>query len=1128
VIDTIANDPTLAGLIRRLKSRGGIAGASGLWGSSAPMVAASVHEALQRPLLYITAHLDEADDMLEDIEFFLQKRCSILPAWETLPGEGGASSEVEAERLRLCGQLLQAPNRAVEANEETNLIVAPIQALMQPVPTAAALRANTLHLKVGGTGDPASTGEWLTVRGYSRLERIETPGDYARRGDILDIFIPGENDPVRIVFLDDRVESIRRFDVSSQRSLVTLESTSVTAVAQPTKANPADVTDFLTYLPQETLVVLDEAGEIQEMGGVFWDRLDRPDRLHDIEKILRRVGRFDQLHVNRLGAAAMGEDDSFHFDVGSVARFDGKSAQAVDELCAALDDHHVQVVCENESQRQRLAELLTERMGEVPASLEITQGMVHRGFEWTACRTIVVGHHELFGRLLQRRRVRRVHATRAVESWLDLEPGDYVVHSLHGIARFREIKTMAKEGSRKREEFLTLVFAGQAVLHVPVSQIDLVQKYIGAGDLRPALSKLGGTRWSKTKEKVGEAVAELAESLIRIQAMRQATEGTAYPADTTWQHEFEGSFRYQETEDQIIVGDEIKGDLRQSRPMDRLLCGDVGFGKTELAARAAFKVVEYGRQVAILVPTTVLAEQHYRTFTERFAEYPFLIGCLSRFRTAKEQRQLIERAKRGQVDIIIGTHRLLSKDVGFANLGLIIIDEEQRFGVEHKEKLKTMRELVEVLTMTATPIPRTLHMAMIGIRDISSLATPPADRRAIATQVRAFDEGLIRSAILRELNREGQVFFLHNRVQSIQTMADTIQRIVPEARVVVGHGQMKEGALSKVMTTFVRHEADVLVATTIIESGIDIPNANTIFINDADRFGLADLHQLRGRVGRSHHRGYCYLLLPTKRPITPKATKRLKAVEEFSELGAGFRIAMRDLEIRGAGNVLGPEQSGHIASVGYEMYCQLLERTVRNLRGEPDLTPTPVHLELDVTAQIPKHYISAARSRIDIYRRLVSCHVIEDVKQLEGDLNDMFGQPPDAVERLMELAELRILARRWRIQSIILQRPDVVFRLSSPRSATEALADGPGSVQMPDPHTAHLRLPANYLEPGTLLPVIRRLLSRAQPPESGAKDDATDASPTGVVVRSDSAREPGRIGQKVPASVGHERSTRRN
>ncbi|MCH7703093.1 MAG: hypothetical protein IID37_15545, partial [Planctomycetes bacterium] len=425
-------------------------------------------------------------------------------------------------------------------------------------------------------------------------------------------------------------------------------------------------------------------------------------------------------------------------------------------------------------------------------------------------------------------------------------------------------------------------------------------------------------------------------------------------------------------------------------------------------------------------------------------------------------------------------------------------------------------------------IPRTLHMAMIGIRDISSLATPPADRRAIATQVRAFDEGLIRSAILRELNREGQVFFLHNRVQSIQAMADTIGRIVPEARIAVGHGQMKEGELSRVMTTFVRHQADVLVATTIIESGIDIPNANTIFINDADRFGLADLHQLRGRVGRSHHRGYCYLLLPTKRPITAKAAKRLKAVEEFSELGAGFRIAMRDLEIRGAGNVLGPEQSGHIASVGYEMYCQLLERAVRQLRGQPDPTPTPVHLELDVTAQIPKHYIPAARSRIDIYRRLVSCCTIEDVKQLENDLNDMFGKPPDAVERLIELAELRILARRWKIQSIILQRPDVVFRLSSPRSATEALADGPGSVQMPDPHTAHLRLPSNYLEPGTLLPVIRRLLSRTQPPGSDAKDETAVASPTGGVLRPGSMQEPGRIGHEPAAPVGHQRSVRRN
>jgi len=459
------------------------------------------------------------------------------------------------------------------------------------------------------------------------------------------------------------------------------------------------------------------------------------------------------------------------------------------------------------------------------------------------------------------------------------------------------------------------------------------------------------------------------------------------------------------------------------------------------------------------------------------ADYPFSVGCLSRFRSPSEQRTILEMAKKGQIDIVIGTHRLFSKDVAFANLGLLIIDEEQRFGVEHKEKLKAMRETVDVLTLSATPIPRTLHMSLVGLRDISSLQTPPVDRRSIATQVRMFDEQLIRSAILREMNRDGQVYFVHNFVRSIQSMADTVQRIVPEARVVFGHGQMKDGELEKVMQKFVRREADVLVATTIIESGIDIPTANTIFINRADRFGLADLHQLRGRGGRSHHRADCYLLLPPERRLTAKAAKRVKTIEEFSELGAGFRIAMRDLEIRGAGNLLGREQSGHIAAVGYELYCQLLEQTVRRLRNEPDPTPPKVHLDLDVVAHIPPHYIAADRARIEVYRRIVACRSLEDLARLQRDMEDAFGPLPQQVARLLDLAELRVLARRFGISSISRQPPDIVFTIESVATAEPAFVNAPGTVRMPDDKTIHLRLPPAYLEAGTLPAILRKMLS---------------------------------------------------
>jgi transcription-repair coupling factor (superfamily II helicase) len=787
---------------------------------------------------------------------------------------------------------------------------------------------------------------------------------------------------------------------------------------------------------------------------------------------------FERLHISRFGSQAVGTEECFEFQVNSLTRFEGKTAQAIGELCDAAQDHRIYVFCDNEAERRRLVEILTEQAGQAPPSIEMPIGLLHRGFEWAPARTICVGHHEIFHRYHERRRIRRVHAARPIESWLDLEPGDLVVHVVHGIARFIGVKTLDRAGTQEADEFLTLEFDDHATLHVPVSQIDLVQKYVGAASVRPKLSKLGGTRWRKTTERVADSVSQLAASLLEVQAARETTEGTSYPADTAWQSEFEGSFLYEETEDQLTVADELKTDLQRSRPMDRLLCGDVGYGKTELAIRAAFKVVEYGKQVAVLVPTTVLAEQHYQTFRERLADYPFLIGCLSRFRTTAEQQRLVEDARKGRVDILIGTHRLLSKDVGFADLGLIIIDEEQRFGVEHKDRLKQLRHTVDALTMTATPIPRTLHMAMLGIRDISSLATPPLDRRAIATQIRPFDPKLIREAVLREMNRDGQVYFVHNYVRSIQRMADDVQRIVPEARVLIGHGQMKETALEKVMTAFVRHEADVLVATTIIESGIDIPRVNTIFINAADRFGLADLHQLRGRVGRSKHRAYCYLLLPRGRPLTPKAARRLKSIEEFSELGAGFRIAMRDLEIRGAGNILGPEQSGHIAAVGYEMYCQILDRAVRGLQGQPDAEPPRVQLELDVSGHIPEKYIASERARIDVYKRIVSCRTIDELSQVERDLIDAYGRLPAPVERLLELAEIRVRAAGWGIRSIVLKEPDVVFTVEDHRRLEPVFAATPGTARMPDAKTIHWRPQANYLERPTLLAVLRRYLAK--------------------------------------------------
>jgi len=1098
VIDSIASDPLLRRLIARLAShQEGVVHAGGLWGSSAPMVAALGIGSVPKTFLYVTAHAEEADDARDDLELFLGRAPELFPAWETVPGGGPGGGEIEAERLRLCTGLRGIQLGAAPAREAP-VIVAPIQALMQPVPSPASLDHNTIRLVADSQSQvrspavsPDALVAWAVERGFERLDLVESPGDVARRGDIVDVFAPGESSPYRIQFFDDEIESIRRFDISTQRSMETLSEVAITALPNRNWLSSESIASVLDFLPSGSLIVLDGPGEIHEMGATLMRRVGEAGGWFDPSEVLAKCATFPQLHVSRFIPASASDEQVFAFDTASVARLEGSASEVVTELVRLGEDHDVHVLCDNDGERQRFAEMIAEQGGTPANPVRLSLGTMHHGFVWTRTRTVVVPHHELFHRHRHRRPVRRVYAGRPLESWTDLTPGDMVVHVVHGIAIYRGLHKIRKSESGQQEEFLTLEFADKAVVHVPTSQVDLVQKYIGAAGHRPQLSTLGGKRWSRIKEQVADAVSELAESLLRIQALRAEAVGTAYPPDTEWQREFEAAFVYEETEDQLRVATEIRDDLIRRRPMDRVVCGDVGYGKTELAMRGAFKVVEYGRQVAVLVPTTVLAEQHYETFRERMGDYPFSVGCLSRFRSAAEQKKILDKLKKGQIDIVIGTHRLLSKDVKFANLGLVIIDEEQRFGVEHKERLKAMRETVDVLTLTATPIPRTLHMSMVGLRDISSLQTPPMDRRAIATQVRPFDQKLIRDAILREMNRDGQVYFVHNYVHSIGAMADAIRKIVPEARVVYGHGQMKDDELEEVMHRFLRREADVLVATTIIESGIDIPTVNTIFINRAERFGLADLHQLRGRVGRSKHRAYCYLLLSPDRPPTSKAARRLKTIEEFSELGAGFRIAMRDLEIRGAGNLLGKEQSGHIAAVGYEMYCQLLERTVRQLKNEPDPTPAAVHLDLDVSAHIPQHYINSDRSRIEMYRRIVAARTSDDLVQLERDLTDAFGPYPKQVERLMELAEIRVLGRRFGVVSISRRPPDVIFKIESVPKAELLFVDAPGTVRMPDPNTVHLRLPPAYLEPTTLLPVLRRMLQKASsasltPAASGA------------------------------------------
>ncbi|HEV8377330.1 MAG TPA: transcription-repair coupling factor, partial [Tepidisphaeraceae bacterium] len=987
--------------------------ASGLWGSSVAAVTAALEKELKRPILLVCGHIDEADDLADDQELFHHRRPDILPALELSGSLGQVSEEQASNRLQLLARL------TTTKLEKPPLIVAPIQSLMQSVPSLDQLNQLLWTIRTGQSLEPEKLIVWLSEHGYNRLDQVEVPGDFAVRGGIIDIYLPGEHEEsgeqvgltVRVDFFGDTVESIKHFDLDSLGSKQSLQSVRLLDL-KGTLPETGDSTHFFSYLPQETVVVLWAPLEIAEQAKSYFDRLPEVKGVYPLNAILKNASPFTRLELSQFGVGESafpglvggGSVPEFRLPIRSLQKFETEVKKALKELQELTQTHDVTIFCENLGEKQRFAELLDQDAPGLRQKLELPVGYLHRGFvyeEESARPIALLGHHELFHRYEQRRRVKKVIASRPVDSFLDLKVGDYVVHVAHGIAKFTGMHTINKDG--RSEEYLTLRFADNAALHVPASRINLIQKYVGGFHGHPRLSRLGSGSWEKEKAKVSEAVMDMASELLEIQAARAAEPGVPYPADTEWQREFEAEFPYEPTADQVTSAEDIKQDMQKPRPMDRLLCGDVGYGKTELAMRAAFKAVEFGKQVAVLVPTTVLAEQHYRSFRERMASYPFAIESISRFKSTRQQKDIVKRAGKGEIDILIGTHRLLSKDVNFADLGLVVVDEEQRFGVTHKERLKQMRTTVDVLTMSATPIPRTLHMSMLGLRDISSLTTAPQDRRSVVTEVVPFDKQRIKLAIERELNREGQVYFVHNRVYNILEMADQIQQLVPSARILVGHGQMGEGELEAVMLAFIRHEADILVCTTIIESGLDIPNANTIFINQADRFGLSELHQLRGRVGRWKHRAYCYLLLPADRPVTPVASKRLKAIEEYSHLGAGFKIAMRDLEIRGAGNILGPEQSGHIAAVGYEMYCNLLEEATRQLKNEPKPTRPEAHVDIGLSAFIPKQYIPADRQRMDAYRRLSRCTTLEMVAELVNDLKDAYGEPPRIFSLLVAL-----------------------------------------------------------------------------------------------------------------------------
>ena len=1069
--------------------------AHGLWGSSLAAVSAALEHHLHRPVLVICGHVDEADDIADDMELFHGRRPDVFSPLEVGSAVGRFSEEQVANRIQLLASLLLPSARP-------RLLVSPIQSLMQAVPSPKQLANLRLTLKQGQSLEPEKLIVWLSEHGYNRLDQVEVPGDFAVRGGIVDVYLPGDFKlageqvglTVRLDFFGDEIESIKQFDLDTLGSLEGLPELTINDI-RGAAPDVSDATCLINYLSDDAIVVFSAPLEISEQSRSFLDRLADPAGIYPLHAILRLAARFTCLELSQFDqggniASILGvPGKQLALPVGALQHFETDAKRAVGELAELAQTHRVTVFCENPAEKQRFIELLDQERQGLAETIEIDVGYLHRGFVWDPASAeegaaaagarplALVGHHELFNRYQVRRRVTRVIESRPVDSFLDLKVGDYVVHVAHGIARFMGIQNIAREG--RNDECLVLRFHGNAALHVPVTRINLIQKYIGGFSGRPQLSHLGSGAWEKEKAKVTEAVMDMAAELLEVQAAREAQMGTAYPPDTAWQQEFEAEFPYTPTQDQVSAAEEIKADMQKTRPMDRLLCGDVGYGKTEMAMRAAFKAVEYGKQVAVLVPTTVLAEQHYRSFKERMVNYPFVVESLSRFKSAGQQADTVKAVSEGKVDVLIGTHRLLSKDVKFPDLGLVIVDEEQRFGVTHKERLKQLRSTVDVLTMSATPIPRTLHMSLLGIRDISSLTTAPQDRRSIVTEIMPYDSDRVKSAILRELNRDGQVYFVHNRVHNIQSKADELHQLVPDARIIIGHGQMGQGELEQVMLQFVRHEADILVCTTIIESGLDIPNVNTIFINQADRFGLSELHQLRGRVGRYKHRAYCYMLLPPDRPVTEVAAKRLKAIEEYSHLGAGFKIAMRDLEIRGAGNILGPEQSGHIATVGYEMYCQLMEEATRQLKNQPKPNRPDAHVEIGLSASIPKTYVANDAQRLDIYRRIARCSELETIDQLKKDMEDAYGDPPRQVTLLFALTELRLLAGHFGIESVIRRDPDVVLKVRDAAAVQQGLAGAPGSLRLIDETTVYFRPPPSYLDPEILLMVLRNLMKAA-------------------------------------------------
>jgi len=1004
------------------------------------------------PVVVVVPTDGAVEQMVADVRFFLgaldgssddelRQRVIRFPSHEVDPYRGlSPHFDVVAARGRALYTLCTGSVRVV---------VVAAAGLLPRLSSPERLLAAGIRLEIGSLLEPPDLGDLLADAGFTPEDPVDSHGEFCVRGGVVDFFPPGDEQPIRVEFAADRLESLRRFDPATQRSTQSLDWAEVLPLRELFELEPeqgsvsldvdrsAWLFDYLTgvaglrfYLSEadESRSMVQKQLQLAAAGFAAarkrGDVVPPPDEIFVkwsvIDKYLESATRLEQLWEDF--------DTTYkprHVPCQPVMQFQGRVADWAGEISRIRElGEIVLLVVGTPGRAERVIEILTDygltahsvngndEIHEV--AVLVTTGLLTRGFGLPDAGLHVFAEPDVFDEE-RRVRERRTGLSRSfLSDFRDLKVGDHVVHVDHGIGVFVGLKQIPV--GPEQHEFMELRYAGQDKLFVPIQQLDLLQKYTGA--TRVALDRLGGTSWAKTKTKVRRAMRDMAEELLNLYAARKAIEGHGFSPDTHWHREFDDAFEFELTPDQGTAIADIRRDMESPVPMDRLLCGDVGYGKTEVAMRAAFKAVMDGKQVGFLAPTTVLAFQHYKTLTDRFAAFPVQIDLVSRFRTRVEQRLTLEELNAGKVDIIVGTHRLLSKDVRFRDLGLLIVDEEQRFGVAHKERIKQMRRHVDVLTMTATPIPRTLNMSLVGIRDMSVIETPPKDRQSIQTNVVRFDQELIARAIRNELERDGQVYFLHSRVASIYAMGDFLVRLLPEARVAVAHGEMPENELEQCMVDFVRHKYDVLLATTIIENGLDIPNANTIIVNHAERFGLSQLYQLRGRVGRSDRRAYAYLLVPPPAALSPLARRRLTAIREFSTLGSGFRIAALDLEIRGAGNLLGGEQSGHIESIGFDLYVKLLEQTVRQLKGEEieDGVRAKVNLNLDL--KIDEGYIPDMNQRLMVYRQVAGARTEAELALIFDELSDRYGPIPQTVTTLADYGRIRLLADRIGVETI--------------------------------------------------------------------------------------------------------------